>query len=147
MLAVYLGVRLLYRERSMPNVLGAAALALMVADPKVFLGASFQLTFLAVFLVAAIAVPLLERTTQPVHAGISLIAVGGIRSHRGASSRAGEARSAHDRGTHGAVRGEAGMVGAGTYQVARAVSAGDCGFLRSALRTGAALVSISMGVR
>jgi competence protein ComEC len=67
---VYLGVRLLYRARSMLNALGAAALALMVADPKVFLGASFQLTFLAVFLVAAIAVPLLERTSQPYMRGL-----------------------------------------------------------------------------
>jgi competence protein ComEC len=70
MLTVYLGVRLLYRERSMLNALGAAALALMAADPKVFLGASFQLTFLAVFLVAAIAVPLLERTSQPYMRGL-----------------------------------------------------------------------------
>jgi competence protein ComEC len=70
MLTVYLGVRLLYRERSMLNALGAAGLALMVADPKVFLGASFQLTFLAVFLVAAIAIPLLERTSQPYRSGL-----------------------------------------------------------------------------
>jgi len=70
MLAVYLGVRLLYRERSMLNALGAAALALMVADPKLFLGASFQLTFLAVLLVAAIALPLLERIAQPYVRGL-----------------------------------------------------------------------------
>lgn len=70
MLTVYLGVRLLYRERSMLNAVGAAALALMVVDPKVFLGPSFQLTFLAVFLVAAIAVPLLERTSQPYLRGL-----------------------------------------------------------------------------
>jgi competence protein ComEC len=70
MLTVYLGVRLLYRERSMLNALGAAGLGLMVADPKVFLGASFQLTFLAVFLVAAIAIPVLERTSQPYLRGL-----------------------------------------------------------------------------
>jgi competence protein ComEC len=34
MLAVYLGVRLLYRERSMLNALGTAALVVMVVDPK-----------------------------------------------------------------------------------------------------------------
>jgi len=34
-----------YRERSMLNALGAAALALMVVDPKVFLGPSFQRHF------------------------------------------------------------------------------------------------------
>ena len=70
MLTVYLGVRLQYRECSMLNALGAAALALMLADPKVFLGASFQLTFLTIFLVAAIAVPLLERTSQPYKRGL-----------------------------------------------------------------------------
>ena len=70
MLTIYLGVRLLYRGRSMLNALGAAALGVMVADPKSFLGASFQLTFLAVFIIAAIAVPLLERTSQPYLRGL-----------------------------------------------------------------------------
>jgi competence protein ComEC len=70
MLTVYLGARLLYRDRSMLNALGAAALALMVVDPKSFLGASFQLTFLAVFIVAGIAIPLLERTSQPYARGL-----------------------------------------------------------------------------
>jgi competence protein ComEC len=70
MLTVYLGVRLLYRERSMLNALGAAALVVMVTDPKAVLGPSFQLTFLAVFIVAAIAVPVLERTSQPYLRGL-----------------------------------------------------------------------------
>ena len=70
MLTIYLGVRLLYRERSMLNALGAAALGLMVADPRSFRGPSFQLTFLAVFIIAAIAVPLLQRTSQPYLRGL-----------------------------------------------------------------------------
>lgn len=70
MLTVYLGARLLYRERSMLNALGAAALAVMAADPKSLLGPSFQLTFLAVFIVAAIAVPILERSSQPYLKGL-----------------------------------------------------------------------------
>ena len=70
MLTVYLGVRLLYRERSMLNALGVAALVVMVVDPKALLGPSFQLTFLAVFIVAAIAVPVLERTSQPYLQGL-----------------------------------------------------------------------------
>jgi hypothetical protein len=49
----------------MLNALGAAGLALMVADPRTFLGPSFQLTFLTVFTMAAIAIPVLERTSQP----------------------------------------------------------------------------------
>ncbi|MGH9546189.1 MAG: ComEC/Rec2 family competence protein, partial [Terriglobales bacterium] len=65
MLALYLGARLLYREKSMLNAMGAAALGLMVVNPQVLFGASFQLTFLCVWLVAAVGIPILERTTQP----------------------------------------------------------------------------------
>jgi competence protein ComEC len=65
MLALYLGARLLYREKSMLNAIGAAALCLMIVNPQVLFGASFQLTFLCVWLVAAVGIPILERTTQP----------------------------------------------------------------------------------
>ena len=70
MMAVYLGARLLYRERSMLNALGAAALALMLLDPRTVLGASFQLTFLCVLAIAAVGVPLLERTSAPYRTGL-----------------------------------------------------------------------------
>src|SRR5262249_31395023 len=70
MLSVYLGARLLYRERSMLNALGCAALAVMAADPKALVGPSFQLTFLAVFIVAAVAVPVFERTSPPYLRGL-----------------------------------------------------------------------------
>jgi competence protein ComEC len=70
MLVVYLGVRLLCRGRSMLNALGAAALSVMVADPKSLLGASFQLTFLSVFILGAIAAPVLDRTSQPYLRGL-----------------------------------------------------------------------------
>lgn len=73
MLSIYLGVRLLYRERSMLNALGAAALGVMAADPKALLGPSFQLTFLAVFIIAAIAAPLLEATSQPYLKGLRFL--------------------------------------------------------------------------
>jgi len=69
MQTVYLGVRLLYRGRSVLNALGAAALGVMVVDPKSFLGASFQLTFLSVWVLGAVAVPVLERTSQPYQSG------------------------------------------------------------------------------
>jgi competence protein ComEC len=65
MLAIYLGARLLYREKSMLNAIGAAALGLMIVNPQALFGASFQLTFLCVWLVAAVGIPILERTTQP----------------------------------------------------------------------------------
>jgi competence protein ComEC len=54
----------------MLNAIGAAALGLMVFDPKVLFGASFQLTFLCVWLVAAVGLPLVERTIQPYSRGL-----------------------------------------------------------------------------
>ncbi len=70
MLAVYFGAKLLYRQRSTLNAIGAAALVLLVIDPKELLGASFQLSFLCVLTIAGIAMPLLERTTQPYSRGL-----------------------------------------------------------------------------
>ena len=73
MLAIYLGARILYRERSMLNALGAAALGVLIFDPHALFGASFQLTFLAVLIIAAIGVPVLERTTLPYSKGLRLL--------------------------------------------------------------------------
>src|SRR5258708_39340920 len=53
----------------MLNAIGAAALGLMIVNPRVLFGASFQLTFLCVWLVAAVGIPILERTTQPFARG------------------------------------------------------------------------------
>jgi competence protein ComEC len=64
MCAIYLSTRLLYRDRAMVNALGAAALGLLVFDPRQLFTASFQMTFLCVLIVAAIGVPLLERTSR-----------------------------------------------------------------------------------
>jgi competence protein ComEC len=73
MLATYLGARLLYRGRNMMNAIGAAALGILIADPHALFGASFQLTFLAVFIIAGIGSPLLERTTLPYARGLRLL--------------------------------------------------------------------------
>ena len=70
MFAIYLCTRLLYRDRAMLNALGLAALILLIADPRVLFGASFQMTFLCVALVAGIGVPVLERTLQPYSHGL-----------------------------------------------------------------------------
>src|SRR5579862_8515173 len=64
MCAVYLGTRLLYRDRAMVNAVGAAALGLLVFDPRQLFTASFQMTFVCVLIVAAIGVPILQRTSQ-----------------------------------------------------------------------------------
>ncbi len=73
MLAIYLGARLLYRGRNMMNAIGAAALGVLIADPHALFGASFQLTFLAVFIIAGIGAPILERTTLPYARGLRLL--------------------------------------------------------------------------
>jgi competence protein ComEC len=73
MLATYLGARLLYRERNMMNAIGAAALVVLIVDPRALFGASFQLTFIAVFIIAGIGSPILERTTLPYAHGLRLL--------------------------------------------------------------------------
>jgi len=64
MCAIYLGTRLLYRDRAMVNSLGAAAFGLLIFDPRQLFTASFQMTFLCVLIVAAIGIPILQRTSQ-----------------------------------------------------------------------------------
>src|ERR1017187_2201723 len=64
MCAIFLGTRLLYRDRCMVNALGAAALGLLVFDPRQLFAASFQMTFLCVLIVAAIGLPLVDRTSR-----------------------------------------------------------------------------------
>ncbi len=73
MLWIYLGARLLYRERAPLNAVGAAALVLMAADPTSLFDPSFQLTFLSVMAIAGIGVPLLERTSQPFRAALQYL--------------------------------------------------------------------------
>lgn len=66
MLAVYLVARILYRKKSVLNAIGIAALMLLWIDPHALLGASFQLSFLCVLIIASIGSPIVQRTTQPV---------------------------------------------------------------------------------
>jgi len=71
MCAVYLCTRLLYRDRAMVNAIGAAALALLLLDPRQLFSASFQMTFICVLIVAAIGIPILKRTSQPYKRGLA----------------------------------------------------------------------------
>ena len=52
MCTIYLGTRLLYRDRAMVNALGAATLGLLIFDPRQLFTASFQMTFVCVLIVA-----------------------------------------------------------------------------------------------
>jgi competence protein ComEC len=64
MCTIYLITRLLYRDRAMLNALAAAALGLLIVDPRQLFTPSFQMTFVCVLIVAAIGIPILERTSQ-----------------------------------------------------------------------------------
>jgi len=48
----------------MVNALGAAVLGLLVFDPRQLFTASFQMTFVCALIVAAIGIPILQRTSQ-----------------------------------------------------------------------------------
>jgi competence protein ComEC len=69
--AIYLIARLLYRQGSVTNALGAAAFAVLAFDPRALFTASFQMTFLCIFIIGAIARPLLQRSTQPVRSALA----------------------------------------------------------------------------
>ena len=71
MSAVYLSTRLLYRDRAMLNALGAAALGLLIFDPRQLFTASFQMTFVCVLIVAGIGIPFLQRTSQLYRLGLA----------------------------------------------------------------------------
>lgn len=73
MVVFYLVARLLYRERAPLNALGGAALLILLADPRALFDASFQLSFAAVLAIAGIALPVLERTSQPYRAGLAYL--------------------------------------------------------------------------
>ena len=65
MIALYLLARLLYRSSSTLNAIGLAALILLLWRPAWLFESGFQLSFAAALLIAGLAVPILERTTEP----------------------------------------------------------------------------------
>jgi len=70
MMIIYVGARVLYRDRSVLNALGAAGLGILILQPREIFGASFQLTFLSLLIIAAVGMPILERTSQPYSKGL-----------------------------------------------------------------------------
>ncbi|HYM12065.1 MAG TPA: ComEC/Rec2 family competence protein [Bryobacterales bacterium] len=65
MVAAYLLARVFYRQRRALNIMAGVALAMLAADPAGLFDVSFQLSFLSVGTIAALAVPILERTLEP----------------------------------------------------------------------------------
>lgn len=65
MIAIYMLGRMFYRERNALNAIGFAALCLLVVSPRSLFDSSFQMTLLAVVVIAGIAAPLLETAVHP----------------------------------------------------------------------------------
>ena len=62
--------RIFYREGRLLNILAAVAILFLLYDPVELFDASFQLSFLAVALIGAFAVPAMEATSGPISAGL-----------------------------------------------------------------------------
>ncbi len=65
MCSAYLVSGLVYRQRRALNVIAGTAMVLLFIEPGLLFDASFQMSFLAVGLIAGIAVPLLDATIEP----------------------------------------------------------------------------------
>ena len=63
---LYLAARYFYRRGRVLNLLAAVAIVYLVCDPGQLFEAGFQLSFLAVAAIGALAIPLLEATSGPV---------------------------------------------------------------------------------
>jgi competence protein ComEC len=70
--AVYLISRLIYRERAALNAIGIAAIGVLILRPAALFDSSFQMTFLAVLVIAGVAAPVIESTLAPYLRGIRL---------------------------------------------------------------------------
>jgi len=70
MIGLYLLARLLYRSRSTLNAVGLAALLLLLWRPVWLFESGFQLSFSAALLIAGLALPILERTTEPYRSAL-----------------------------------------------------------------------------
>jgi competence protein ComEC len=68
--ALFVAARCFYRRGRLLNLLAAVAIAFVLIDPEQMFEASFQLSFLAVAAIGVLAVPVLERTTVPLAAGL-----------------------------------------------------------------------------
>jgi competence protein ComEC len=67
---LYLAARYFYRRGRILNLLAAVAIAYLALDPNQLFDASFQLSFLSVAAIGALAAPFLERTVEPLARGV-----------------------------------------------------------------------------
>jgi len=71
MIALYLCARPLFRRIEVLNTIALAALAILVWKPSSLADSSFQLSFLAAGVIAGLAIPWMERTSEPYLAGLA----------------------------------------------------------------------------
>ncbi|HKQ86050.1 MAG TPA: DNA internalization-related competence protein ComEC/Rec2 [Candidatus Acidoferrales bacterium] len=71
MATIYLLVRPLFRRIDLLNIVALAALCLLTWNPAFAADSGFQLSFLAAGVIAALAVPWMQRTTAPYLAGLA----------------------------------------------------------------------------
>jgi competence protein ComEC len=69
-ITLFLIATLIYRRGRVLNVLAALAIGFLLLDPEELFDASFQLSFLAVAAIGALAAPLIERTSGPYATGL-----------------------------------------------------------------------------
>lgn len=67
--------RFWYRRPRLLNIVAAVALLFLLADPWQLFEASFQLSFLAVTAIAVLAVPLIEKTSGPLHGALTRLSL------------------------------------------------------------------------
>jgi competence protein ComEC len=70
-MSVYAVGRCFFREGRLMNILAAVALLFIAVDPEQLFDASFQLSFLAVALIGAFVVPVLDATSSPLARGLA----------------------------------------------------------------------------
>jgi competence protein ComEC len=63
--------RVFFREGRLLNILAGVAMLFVIADPEQLFDASFQLSFLAVALIGAFVVPVLDATSGPLSRGLA----------------------------------------------------------------------------
>src|SRR6185437_11285365 len=71
--SLFLAARFLFRRTRIMNVLAAVALVYIMWDPAQLFDASFQLSFLCVAAIGALAAPLLEMRIAPLARGVRLL--------------------------------------------------------------------------
>jgi competence protein ComEC len=71
MAALYLLARPLFRRVDLLNTIAIAAMILLIAKPSSLFDSSFQLSFLAAGVIAALAIPWMERSSEPYRNGLN----------------------------------------------------------------------------